>query len=653
MRLLVGRISGALFLGVWIAAAGLHAQTSTAAPDAEAKPAAAPVSTTPAGADATGAGAASGNALDYLFNHKAQNGTAAKEVYDANNQSKLKAEAQEATGNRMTDAQMQARFNTYLGMSEVSQTDIKTYAAGLEEVTRFLAKGQTFEAWRKLNDLAGYETIDAGLSGELANRVESIWDADKTNQMLDKQNKNLRDNADTASRNADMMSDDIRDKEIEYQRRMMYAQGKKGASRANPPQTTSPNGGVPQVNPNSDTTLTPPPDVSGVMGRLELTDQYLDSLQAKAKIKLNEMKAEKLMDKAKNDFGDYITTLFQSGCYRHVLVAAGFYRTVFDQGEYPVSMARQVNASLQTTRDVQNSLNVFHNQIEDNEIAAATDSLQQAFMANEFDPTLLGIELSEKKKVAAFAKCLVKMQNLIEARDFTNLEAMLQDVKKIAPDFDTTKPMAIVGAVKLESQLRLGKAKMAAQQGDLKTAMEEFQGAAESWPGNPDLKDKALSFFNSQDVQTQSLTEFDRLVSENNYRGIFDKQLTFAPAMKDDLKRQQLLKDALLKVQQAETAIQKANLLATNGNVCGAWETVELAAKDLPDDLKLNSLRGQMAGRGAEFVSAISKAKDAEAKNEFGYSLTWYAIAQRSYPASSMANEGIERLSKQILAKQL
>ena len=138
------------------------------------------------------------------------------------------------------------------------------------------------------------------------------------------------------------------------------------------------------------------------------------------------------------------------------------------------------------------------------------------------------------------------MQNIIEARDFTDLESLLAEIKQTAPDFDSVKAMSIVNAVKLDSQLHLGSwRKIAAQHGHLNTAMDEFQAAGEAWPGNPDLKDKALSFFNSQDVQTQALDDFDRLVAENNYWAIYDKQLVFAPAMKDDTKRQGQLKDAL------------------------------------------------------------------------------------------------------------
>jgi len=199
----------------------------------------------------------------------------------------------------------------------------------------------------------------------------------------------------------------------------------------------------------------------------------------------------------------------------------------------------------------------------------------------------------------------------------------------------------------------LGKAKLAAQQGDLKLAMEEFQAAAEAWPGNPDLEDKALSFFDTQDVMSQTLVEFDRLVEEQNYRAIFDKQLAFAPAVKDDEKRREALKSALESIKNAEMASEKANVLMMNGDFFGAWETIELASANLPDDRKLNKLRADLSGRSAEFVASINKARDAEGRNEIGYSLTWYVNAQRHYPASQIANEGIDRLSKKLLEAKM
>lgn len=641
---LAGLLRQTIVVGM-ISCMGLaHLLAQDAAAEPTGTPAASPV---PATAAANGEAPANtaGTTLDYLFNRKAGDGTAAKEAMDLHGRAKSMAIAQDALGvTRIEDPAMRARFEKFLGMAEVSQDELAAYKSEMDRVLALLRANKTVDAWRQLYQLAEYQTIDAGVSWELANRIESIWNADRTTHRLGKSNEQLRQEVATANRNADMKSDSVRKQEIEMQRRQQSINRREGGG------ATGGSGSGQQTNIQGAGDMNAQaPSVDSVMGKLELTETYLRSLEAKAKIKMNELKAEKLFEQAKTDFADYITTLFQTGRHRHVLVAADFWRKIFDQGEYPVSMAQQVNAALEIAREVDGTIDVFNHRIEEREIAAATDRLQEAFMLGEFQPSVLGLPRERKKEVEAFTRRLARMQNMIEARDFAALETLLAEMKQVAPDFDTTKPLAIVNAVKLESQLRLGKARMAAQQNDLKMAMEEFQAAAEAWPANPDLQDKALTFFNSQDTQTQSLVEFDRMVAEDNYRGIYEKQILFAPAMKDDTERQEQLRAALEKVKLAETAVEKANLMRANGDVFGAWETVELAVKDLPSDLKLNALRGELAGRGAEFVAAINKATEAESRQDLGYSLTWFAIAQQHYPASQIANQAIERLSKEII----
>jgi len=589
----------------------------------------------------SGGGNDTAAALDYLMNRKPQDGTAGKQAFDTGKRMESKAIAEDAIGiPRDEDPETRARFERYLGMPAVPQATLDEYFAKMKAVSSQLRDGQIFAAWKQLHELADYTLIDAGISRELANRVESIWNMDKTTANLDRKNEQIRKDVKTANRNADIMSKSVQDQELEYQRRARQMQRQPSSNR----EQNLPTGGVPQEG-----GMAPVPSVSGLEGKLQLTEEYLRSLELKAKIKLNELKQEKLLEQAKSDFSEYIATLFNSGRLNHVVLAADFYRKVFQEGEYPADMAKQVNASLEINRDVQSAVEVFRYKVDRGQLAGATDSLQKAFMTSELNPEVLGLDRAQKEKVADFITHLHQMRNLIEARDFGNLETLLQNIRQSATDFDTTKPMAIVNAVKLESKMRLGKAKLAAQQGDLKLAMEEFQAAAQAWPGNLDLEDKALTFFDTQDLKSQSLAEFDRLVEEQNYRAIFDKQLAFAPAIAGDAKREEALKAALVSIKDAEMASEKANVMMMNGDFFGAWETIELAAVHLPDDKKLNKLRADLAGRSAEFVAAVNKARDAEGRNEFGYSLTWYVNAQRQYPASRIANEGIDRLSKKLL----
>lgn len=586
---------------------------------------------------------ASGAALDYLYNRKPRDGSAAKQAAEVTKRLDDRARAAEALGlGRQQEPAAQERFERYLGAPEVPVLQLRSYATVIGQITGLLRDGKTFDAWKTLHQAAAFTAVDAGVSSELANRIEAIWSTSRATQRTETNNERLQKQIKESNRNADLMSKGIREDEIRMRR-------KETEGRRPPTGAKQNNGGVPSALPGGDTGSAAAPSASGLEGKLQLTEQYLQSLEAKARIKLNELKLEKLLDTAKGDFAKYIGTLSGSRRHIHVIVAADFYRKIFDEGEYPVTMANQVNAALEMQRAVASSVEVFRYNVQRNEIAAATNRLREAFALSEFHPAVLGLERSLKEKIALFSTNLVKMQNLIEARDFATLETMLGETRGMAADFDTAKPLALVNAVKLESKLRLGKAKLAAQQGDLKVAMEEFQTAAETWPGNPDLQDKALAFFETQDVKNQSLVDFDRMFEEGNYRGIFDKQLSFAPAMKDDTKRQDQLKAALEKIKAAEMASEKANAMILGGDPFGAWEAIEIAVKDFPDDKKLNKLRADLSGRSAEFVSAVNKARDAEARNDLGFSLTWFVNAQRQYPASRIANEAIERLSKVLL----
>lgn len=631
MRIPFGRISS-----IWVIC--IHAAFGQE-PAPVASPVPVPSSSPAQSPEATQSADGSAAALDYLFNRKPQDGSAGKQALDAGKRAEGKAIAEEAIGlPYQGDPQARARFERYLGTMEVPQRELDEYFAKMKEVTALLRDNKIFDAWKKLYDLADYQVIDAGVSRELANRVESIWNTDKASAGIAQRNEQLRRGVKTANANADLMSQSVMEKEIEYQRKLNQgSRQKQSSSNGDSPQQPQ-TGAAPQQ-----------PSTAGLQGKLQLTEEYLRSLELKARIKVNELRQEQLLEQAKADFDAYISTLFNSGRLNHVVIAADFYRKIFQESEYPASMAQQVNASLEINRDVQSAIDVFRYKAERGQLAGANQSLQEAFSTSELNRAVLGLERALKERVADFNAKLDKMRNLIEARDFGPLEALIQEVKKSATDFDTTKPMAMVNAVKLESKMRLGKAKLAAQQGDTKLAMEEFQSAAEAWPGNPDLEDKALTFFNTQDIKSQSLVEFDRLAEEQNYRAIFDRQLAFAPAIKGDAKREETLKTALEAIKNAEMASEKANLMILNGDHFGAWETIELASASLPDDKKLNKLRADLSGRSAEFVAAVNKARDAEGRSEFGYSLTWYVNAQRQYPASQIANQGIDRLSKKLL----
>jgi hypothetical protein len=651
--------------------------------------------------------------LDYLFNHKAGEGTAAKAGSDVASALADKVKALDVLNTPgLDDPETRARFETYLSLPEVPQERIKEYFDKVQQVSDTLRAGDPFGAWKILYAMSEYKDLDAGISVELANRVEAIWNTNRANGGLEQANDKLRDNIETYDHNADLIARDLKEEGEEDQSKQSSNNSSSSSSSSTNSSLNFPNADPAAAEASMLTTMN-----DSMQGKMELTSEYIKLLEARAKIKLNEMRENKMSDEGKDAFAEYVNTLFKTHRYYHMIIAADFYRVLFNEANYPqsmlnpssssptpnsvastgpkgptpedmgvmgfhptlpvgitsqmsgmtgmtgilgspsqpemiepVSMADQVTAALETNNRVNQAIEVFRYRAAKGDIAAAAEQLQEAFVGNEFHPALQGLPRDEKEKVGDFLDKLSVLKNQLESRDFEQVNGEIDDIKKIAEDFDATKPLALVNGVKLESRLRLGKARLLAEGGQLDLAMQEFQTAAEEWPGNPDLQNSATGFFNHEDVQNQSTDDFDRLVKEQNYREIFDKQVAFAPAVKGDSVREQQLKDALEKVGNAEMAEQKANLLVMNGDVDGAWETIEAATREWPDDMKLNKLLADLSGRSADFVSAINNARDAEAKKEMGYSLTWYVNAQSLYPASTIANDGIDRLSKQILS---
>ena len=670
----------------------------------------APLTPPPANPSATGLDGATSSALDYLYNHQAQEGTGAKATQDLAGAlaDKIKAiDVLKTPG--MDDPEVRARFETYLSLKEVPDARVQEYFGKVQQVSDLLKAGQIVDAWKLLYSLSTYKDLDAGISSEVAHRVESVWNTDRTKDGLELANTQLKSDVETANHNADLDADDIADQQALANVKAGKNNGGGGNSGVSNQNATN----SPLLSANADPVAAEAallPTMSGALkGQMDLTSEYINMLGARAQIKLNQFKENQMSDQVRMDFADYIRSLYTRHRYYHVIIAADFYRALFNEGDYPsdisnqattaagnngrmaansasqiintlgikpggatgalnqatsmlgadgqpqegaqpLSIADEVTSALEMNNEVSQAIEVFRYRADKGDVAAAADQLQEAFVGNEYHPGLQGLPRAEKEKVGDFLDKLDKLKNELEVRDFEEAEGQIADIQKVAADFDPTKPMALVNDTKMASQMQLGTAKLLAQGGHLAEAIEEFKKAGEVWPGNPDLKTSASTFFDTEDLANQSTTEFDRLIEDQNYRAIFDKQVAFAPAIKGDAKREQELKDALEKVGKAKMAEEKANMLVMNGDVDGAWETVELATQDWPDDMQLNRLLANLSGRSADFVSALDKARDAEAKKELGYSLTWYVNAQTYYPASIIANEGIDRVKNLILA---
>ena len=103
-----------------------------------------------------------------------------------------------------------------------------------------------------------------------------------------------------------------------------------------------------------------------------------------------------------------------------------------------------------------------------------------------------------------------------------------------------------------EVSIRLGQCvdsrpmQMVILKGDQNTYATEMKAAAEIWPTNPKLRGLSEMVGQNSDVQAQALMDLDRLLSQRNYRQIYNDQGRYLASAINDPPRQEQLKKVLI-----------------------------------------------------------------------------------------------------------
>ena len=265
-------------------------------------------------------------------------------------------------------------------------------------------------------------------------------------------------------------------------------------------------------------------------------------------------------------------------------------------------------------------------------------------------PELRTLARDDKRQALAFSQKSNQLLSALEVKDYKLAEKLVLDLGGSAKDFDNSKAMAAIETARTVSAMHLAKAKNAAVNGDRATLEAELKSATEIWPRNPALSELSTSIFSQADVQGKALVDFDQLLSQHNYRQIYDDYVRFIAATANSPERQEQLKKVLADMKTVETALERSSEIAKRGDYDGAWETVEQASQTFPDDTKLNQARANLTTEAAEFVHVVRTAEQLEDKGQYGSSLAWYLKARKLYPPSEYAHTGIDRVAKLALA---
>jgi hypothetical protein len=547
------------------------------------------------------------------------------------------------TNNRL----MRSRFETYLTtpeangpedqayrdlMAQIMEMLAPTHKQAPDPVTKVQARGpEVVKAFALLPE-AGAARIDGGLCNAVANAIWDVWTSQKrvnerklANNAMIERRRQLEWNAEMGLNNTPLAKPG-------------GGATKNGQQAAQTQQTNS-----------------------ATVGR---TSGYIKGIaEIEARTKLNETAMGLSEVTSKIQFQALIIQMFMQRRFEHAVIACRFYPNLFRDGEsilqldkdsdvqkllsssfgVPPTVSMIDGLSLEAIRSVDESLVSFENLVARRDVDSASNRLLEAYAIGEYLPRVRRLPMSEKTKVLDFVRKKNKLLSFLEMKDYSSAEIVVTDLRSASDDFEYAKPLAAIQTAKTMSNLHVNNANAAMGNRDAKTVEAEMKAAAEIWPTNPRVTQLSETMMQSTDTKSQALMEFDRLLSQRNYRQIFENQAPFIAAVAADLTRKQQLEKVLKDMGRLELIIGGAKEMAASSPPA-AWEKVEKESSLFPDDPVLSKLRADLGVKASEFVTAIENARQQEEKQQVGSAIAWYLKAKSMHPLSEMARDGIKRL---------
>jgi Asp-tRNA(Asn)/Glu-tRNA(Gln) amidotransferase C subunit len=402
--------------------------------------------------------------------------------------------------------------------------------------------------------------------------------------------------------------------------------------------------------------------------------KYADTLRRIAEIetlkKANIIRTEAGTLRTKAQYQVSMIQWFVQRRYEHVLMAARFYNQIWKDGDATLRVDKDSDVSKlfsesvavsptvasldslsnEAIRETAKYIEAFDLMLSRDELHNASQRLMEAYALGEYLAPVATLSLEKKRRVAEYVRDLHELYGTLQAHDYTKTMELAARLKTSAKDFPSSKVDSAIAAYTLASDLAIEEAKghLLAKESD--KAAAKIQAAAEIWPTNPKLKEFRNLVSNSGGL-VMIRNDFDRLLSEGNFREVARRQYEIAPAIQGDATREDAFKQIMTSLTKIETALGKASEFSKMGQDYAAWEQLAKMREDFPDDPKLGRELEQLAPKVADFTRALDKARQFENRTpkQIGSALSWYLKARSIYPQSNLADAGAKRLTDEIL----
>lgn len=524
-----------------------------------------------------------------------------------------------------------------------------------------------WDAMKRLYELAAFDEIDNGQSINIANVVYKALLARESSNDLKLHTAALQLEKDRLRAKLDAKENTRRYKEKQLNAKVTNSQSETGNNNRKSTSKTRGNAKAPKTGYYTPT-----------MQQLNLAE---DLAATQAAIGASKAQRSALETKAKIEFQSSIAQYTLERRYRHALLAQRFYNALFNAnnrnqvvGKKEVTQYLPVSdftASIETVESMLSeaqsetnkyirSSNAFY---KNGKKYHAFRQLLNAFVFGEHQDPVIFYPDNRKQEFLELWLLTHDLAQESETRELDAIEKTLAEILKVAPDFPEAEVRGKLRAAKQASQMAVLRAKqtflMAAAQGtpeamnDAMSSIEEsINVATQFWPQNPEIATMLNEILKQTNVLSRLAPEFDRLISGNKNREIFNRRVEFTAALMGDAERRQQLEKIITEIATLEAVLNQVRAQIDARNEYIAWDMLAKAEALAPNDTEVVMTKARLVPLVANYSLTLARAAQEEQADNYALALTHYLVAQKLNPASEICAQAITRCANALLAQK-
>ena len=555
------------------------------------------------------------------------------------------------------NAAVRTRFEEYLQQVPDNSDESKRYRALIKDMLK-----QTQRAGRDKNYAVGGDVLikvgrglykaseypgDGNQSGALASAIVSALDVQRSSLARERDNEKLEKEMNSLIKQADeWQNHNVTRKSALSAASNGGGDGKKSAGRV---------------------------DSGGDINALRIAQYIKTAAKKESTQAANLATNESAKAVSKLNYQAMLVALLFSRRFDHVIIGSRVYRHIFRDGDTTLNLDKDSKAhevfsgglglpptvnsidsiASNARRDVDQSIQSVYGMLARNKLGEATQQLIAAVAIGEYMQSVATFPADARQRIAQYWTLRKRALTALNARDYATVEEVAAKMKELDVDFDDSMLLSYTTGKKRQSDLAIRNASKALRNGDEENFNKYITEAGVIWPRNPNLE-KGTEMLEKFDAGDPVKEEFVRLYDGKEFRRIAREREHYKiVAMDPELAKK--YEEVISLVMRMDGMLEQIKAVAEQDATlgpCMAYEKLvewQKADENFANDTEMTLVLKDFESKAHDFVQALRDGDSCEKRGEYGSALSCYYRAQCKYMQSTLAREGIRRVTDIIV----